>query len=84
VVSVEDDGPGIPEAAMATVFEPFQRLEESRNRGTGGTGLGLTIGRRAVEAHGGTIALANRPGSGLVVTVRLPREDTPRSEGGRG
>jgi hypothetical protein len=84
VVSVEDDGPGIPEAAMATVFEPFQRLEASRNRGTGGTGLGLTIARRAVEGHGGTITLANRPGGGLVVTVRLPREDTTRSEGVQG
>jgi signal transduction histidine kinase len=84
VVLVEDDGPGIPEAAMATVFEPFQRLEASRNRGTGGTGLGLTIARRALEGHGGTIALANRPGGGLVVTVRLPREDMPRSEGGQG
>ncbi len=84
VVSVEDDGPGVPEAAMATVFEPFQRLEESRNRGTGGTGLGLTIARQAVEAHGGTISLANRPGGGLVATVRLPREDGTRSEGGQG
>ena len=84
VVSVEDDGPGIPEAAMATVFEPFQRLEASRNRGTGGTGLGLTIARRAVEGHGGTITLANRPGGGLVVTVRLPREDTTRSGGVQG
>ena len=83
-VSVEDDGPGIPEAAMATVFEPFQRLEASRNRGTGGAGLGLTIARQAVEAHGGTIALSNRPGGGLLVTVRLPREDGTGSEGGQG
>jgi signal transduction histidine kinase len=84
VVSVEDDGPGIPEAAMATVFEPFQRLEASRNRGTGGTGLGLTIARRAVEGHGGTIVLANRPGGGLLVTVRLPRGDGAGNEGGQG
>ena len=84
VVSVEDDGPGIPEAAMAAVFEPFQRLEESRNRGTGGSGLGLTIARRAVEGHGGTIALANRPGGGLLVTVRLPRADGMANGGERG
>jgi len=84
VVTVEDDGPGIPEAAMATVFEPFRRLEASRNRGTGGTGLGLTIARRAVEGHGGTIALANRPGGGLLVTVRLPRADGTASGGGQG
>ncbi len=83
-VSVEDDGPGIPEAAMATVFEPFQRLEASRNRGTGGSGLGLTIARQAVEGHGGTIALANRPGGGLLVTVQLPREDGVKIEGGQG
>ncbi|GAA0592421.1 hypothetical protein GCM10009416_33500 [Craurococcus roseus] len=84
VVSVEDDGPGIPEAAMAAVFEPFRRLEASRNRGTGGTGLGLTIARRAVEGHGGTIALANRPGGGLLVTVRLPRAGGTASGGGQG
>jgi signal transduction histidine kinase len=84
VVSVEDDGPGIPEAAMATVFEPFRRLEASRNRGTGGSGLGLTIARQAVEGQGGTIALANRPGGGLLVTVRLPREDGTGSGGGQG
>lgn len=73
VVSIEDDGPGIPKREMETVFEPFRRLEQSRNRGTGGSGLGLTIARRAVDAHGGTIALANRPGGGLVATIRLPR-----------
>jgi signal transduction histidine kinase len=73
VVRVEDDGPGIPEAEMEAVFEPFRRLEGSRNRGTGGSGLGLTIARRAVEAHGGTVHLANRPEGGLVATIRLPR-----------
>lgn len=73
VVRVEDVGPGIPEAELEAVFEPFRRLEESRNRGTGGTGLGLTIARRAVEAHGGTVQLANRPKGGLVTTVQLPR-----------
>ncbi|PWS34491.1 two-component sensor histidine kinase [Falsiroseomonas bella] len=73
VVAIEDDGPGIPEAEMDAVFEPFRRLEQSRNRGTGGSGLGLTIARRAVESHGGTVVLANRLGGGLVATVRLPR-----------
>ena len=71
-------------AAMAAVFEPFQRLEESRNRGTGGTGLGLTIARQVVEGHGGTISLANWPGGGLLVTVRLPRADGTGSGGGQG
>ncbi len=72
-VWVEDEGSGIPETAMEAVFEPFRRLEESRNRGTGGSGLGLTIARRVVQGHGGAIALANRPRGGLTVTVRLPR-----------
>ena len=73
-VRVEDDGPGIPEAELEVVFEPFRRLEASRNRGTGGTGLGLAIARQVVTAHGGTMFLANRPGGGLVATVRLPRK----------
>ncbi|HWT09325.1 MAG TPA: ATP-binding protein [Roseomonas sp.] len=73
-VRIEDDGPGIPEDQTEAVFEPFRRLEYSRNRGTGGSGLGLTIARRAVEQHGGSLTLANRAGGGLVATVRLPRE----------
>ena len=73
VVRIEDDGPGIPEADMQMVFEPFRRLETSRNRGTGGSGLGLTIARRAVEQHDGTLQLSNRPDGGLLALVRLPR-----------
>ncbi len=73
LVRIEDDGPGIPEANMQMVFEPFRRLETSRNRGTGGNGLGLTIARRAVEQHGGTLQLSNRPGGGLLALVHLPR-----------
>ncbi len=77
-VRVEDQGPGIPDEALEKVFEPFQRLEESRNRSTGGTGLGLTIARRVVQGHGGTLTLANRPEKGgLVAIVRLPR---PKSQ----
>lgn len=72
-VRVEDDGPGIPEEALEAVFEPFRRLEDSRNRGTGGSGLGLTIARQVAEAHGGTLVLENRAGGGLAATVRLPR-----------
>ncbi|WP_368416398.1 ATP-binding protein [Falsiroseomonas sp.] len=73
MVRIEDDGSGIPEAEMQAVFEPFRRLETSRNRGTGGSGLGLTIARRAVEQHGGTLQLSNRPGGGLLASVQLPR-----------
>ncbi|MBJ7251638.1 MAG: HAMP domain-containing protein [Acetobacteraceae bacterium] len=73
LVRIEDDGPGIPEADMQAVFEPFRRLETSRNRGTGGSGLGLTIARRAAEQHSGTVQLSNRPAGGLLALVRLPR-----------
>ena len=71
-VTIEDDGPGIPEARIEEVFRPFVRLEPSRNRDSGGTGLGLTIARSIVLAHGGTIRLANRPEGGLSVVVELP------------
>lgn len=72
VIRVIDGGPGIPEDQQARVFDPFYRLENSRSRETGGTGLGLTIARNIVEQHGGTIKLANRAEGGLEVTVVLP------------
>jgi signal transduction histidine kinase len=75
IVTVADDGPGIPPESFEQAFEPFQRLESSRNRETGGTGLGLSIARDIVLAHGGQISLANAPlGSmGLIVSVLLPK-----------
>ena len=72
VAILDDDGPGIPETEMEKVFAPFYRVEASRNRETGGTGLGLAVARSAVRAHGGDIALANRPEGGLRITVTLP------------
>ena len=69
---VDDDGPGIPEADFERVFAPFVRLEASRSRDTGGSGLGLAVARAAIRAHGGDITLANRPEGGLRVTVSLP------------
>jgi len=72
VVTIEDDGPGIPVAELENVFAPFYRVESSRNRETGGTGLGLAVARSAVRANGGDIALANRQGGGVTVTVTLP------------
>lgn len=72
-IVVEDRGPGIPEALQAQVFEPFFRIEGSRNRSTGGTGLGLAIARNIARGHGGDIVLANRTEGGLRVTVTLPR-----------
>jgi signal transduction histidine kinase len=71
-VWVDDDGPGIPDEALERVFEPFQRLEASRNRGTGGTGLGLAIARQAVARERGTVRLLNRAGGGLRAEVSFP------------
>ena len=72
-IRVLDDGPGIPEAELERVFEPFYRLESSRNRATGGTGLGLSIARDVAQAHGGSLTLANRSGGGLEARLVLPR-----------
>lgn len=72
VVRIRDKGPGIPEERLKDVFEPFVRLEESRSEETGGIGLGLAITRSIIHAHGGRIALGNRPDGGLEAEVRLP------------
>ena len=72
-ITIDDDGPGIPEAELQRVFEPFYRLEQSRSRDTGGSGLGLAIAQSIIEAHGGQITLSNRPQGGLRVTLTLPR-----------
>ena len=74
-VVVEDEGPGIPEADLERVFEPFVRLEASRSRDTGGSGLGLAIARSIVRSHGGDIELANRPEGGVRATVVLPGDE---------
>ena len=71
-IIVDDDGPGIPDAELARVFQPFYRVEASRSRDTGGTGLGLAIAQSIVQAHGGELTLANRPGGGLRACIRLP------------
>jgi signal transduction histidine kinase len=72
VVTVDDNGSGIPENELNRVFEPFYRVEKSRNAGSGGTGLGLSIARDIARAHGGDIRLSNRTQGGLRVTVTLP------------
>ncbi len=71
-VRVEDSGPGIPAAELERVFEPFRRVESSRNRETGGSGLGLSITRNILRAHGGDVGLVNRPEGGVCATVTLP------------
>jgi signal transduction histidine kinase len=72
VLVVSDRGPGIPADALGQVFAPFYRLERSRNRKTGGVGLGLTSARAVVRGHGGDITLCNRAGGGVQVEVTLP------------
>ena len=71
-ITIDDDGPGIPEADLERVFEPFLRLESSRSRETGGVGLGLAIARQIVRGHGGDVVLQNREAGGLRALVRLP------------
>ena len=71
-ISIEDHGLGIPEAELERAFQPFHRLESSRNRETGGSGLGLTIARNILRAHGGDVVLRNRPQGGLQAMVILP------------
>jgi len=71
-VLVEDDGPGIPPQELDRVFEPFHRGEPSRNRETGGVGLGLPIARNILRAHGGDVVLANRPMGGVRASATLP------------
>lgn len=71
-IMITDHGPGIPEAELERVFEPFYRLEGSRSRDTGGSGLGLSIARTIIQAHGGTITLANQATGGLEARLELP------------
>jgi signal transduction histidine kinase len=71
-ITIDDEGPGIPDAELARVFQPFYRVEGSRSRETGGIGLGLAIALTAVQAQGGTLTLANRPEGGLRASLTLP------------
>ena len=74
VISVRDHGPGVPEDALASLFDPYVRLAHGRERNDGGMGLGLGIARGIVEAHGGQLALSNHPAGGLDAVVRLPAQ----------
>jgi signal transduction histidine kinase len=76
-IRIADEGPGIPEAELPAMLEPFARGEASRNRETGGAGLGLTLARAIAEQHGGTLRLVNRHGAdgaviGLLAELSLP------------
>lgn len=76
-IEIADSGPGIPEASLDAVFQPFVRLEPSRSGETGGFGLGLSIAKDIIEGHGGALRLANRPEGGLLVSIDLPRSANP-------
>jgi two-component system sensor histidine kinase CpxA len=71
-MSVRDYGPGVPDGELEKIFEPFYRVHESRDRGSGGHGLGLSIAANAVRRHGGSIEAGNADGGGLVVMISLP------------
>jgi signal transduction histidine kinase len=72
VVAIRDRGPGIPADAIDNVFRPYYRVDKSRNRSTGGVGLGLTVAQAIVQGHGGEIILKNRPEGGLEARIELP------------
>lgn len=71
-ITVSDCGPGVPETALAHLFEPFYRVDEARARATGGAGIGLTICRRVIQLHGGTIRARHNQPHGLIVEIELP------------
>lgn len=72
VVQVRDQGPGIPENELRNIFRPFYRIDNARQRNTGGFGVGLALTERAVRLHHGEVCAANRSGGGLIVTVKIP------------
>ena len=78
-IAIRDRGPGIPAEKIVDLFEPFVRLDESRNSVTGGVGLGLTIARDIVSAHGGQLILRNRNDGGLEAIVELPTTPASRN-----
>jgi two-component system sensor histidine kinase CpxA len=75
VLEVKDHGPGVPEGALHSIFRPFYRLDLSRQRSTGGYGVGLAITERAIRLHGGAVTARNSPQGGLIVEMRIPVAD---------
>jgi K+-sensing histidine kinase KdpD len=79
VITVEAEGPSIPRSEREKVFEPFYKMESSREPDAGGVGLGLSVTRSIIWEHGGNIVLGNRKGGGLSVRVELPIGPSPTS-----
>ena len=78
-VAVDDNGPGIPEQERERIFEPFYRIDRSRHRGTGGFGLGLSIVKKAVELHGGSIVVGSSRLGGARFVLRIPLRSGPEA-----
>ncbi|MDY5106293.1 MAG: ATP-binding protein, partial [Actinobacillus minor] len=72
IISVDDDGPGVPESELEQIFRPFYRVDEARARDSGGTGLGLAIVANAAKQHRGTVKAMKSPMGGLRVELSLP------------
>ena len=71
-IEVRDHGPGVPESELADIFRPFYRVNDARERQSGGAGVGLAISDRAVRLHGGSLRASNAPDSGLIMELELP------------
>lgn len=83
IIQVADRGPGVPEADLANIFQPFYRVADARERDTGGVGLGLAITDHAIRLHGGTVSAHNSPSGGLIVELRLRTMSCPYLLGAR-
>jgi len=85
LIAVRDHGPGVPDEALSEIFRPFYRVDDARDRETGGVGLGLAIAERAVRLHGGKIIAAHAPGpgGGLIVRISIPTRSAPPATSGK-
>jgi len=72
ILRVRDRGPGVPPSALRSIFEPFYRVENARERASGGSGLGLSISDRAIRSHGGNVQACNAEDGGLIIEISLP------------
>jgi two-component system sensor histidine kinase CpxA len=80
-IEISDCGPGVPDAGLPHLFEPFYRVDESRGASSGGSGVGLAIAERAIRLHGGSIAARNRRSGGLVVSIQIPLNERRKEKG---